>query len=153
ANARLTERGPTSPEPPADGPAQLSSSQQGQPSLAGSGSEGVSKPSPEKIVPTESSRPDQRLSELPKPEPGPDPSAQAHRLGIPGTLPPEWCPHWKAMVDVQGKGQCVRCKRFVKNSFAARKHPVNLLRRDQILKKLVADYQPTTTMLTSTCEH
>jgi hypothetical protein len=38
-------------------------------------------------------------------------------------------------------------------NFGARKHPVNMLRRDALLAKLVADYHPTTTMQHATCEH
>ena len=38
-------------------------------------------------------------------------------------------------------------------NFGARKHPVNKLRRDALLAQLVADYQPNTTLLRSTCAH
>jgi hypothetical protein len=38
-------------------------------------------------------------------------------------------------------------------NFSARRHPVNKLRRDQLLAELVADYQPNTTLLRATCEH
>jgi len=48
---------------------------------------------------------------------------------------------------------CPRCGRMLKGSFTARKHPVNLLRRDALLNKLVAEYEPRTTMQRATCEH
>src|SRR5687768_10791600 len=54
-----------------------------------------------------------------------DSAVQAHLLGVPDTLPLTWCPHCKADVMPKGKGLCPRCSRFLKNSFAARKHPVN----------------------------
>jgi hypothetical protein len=41
---------------------------------------------------------------------------------------------------------------MVKGAFLARRHPVNVARRDQIFRKLVADYQPQTTLLRSSCE-
>ena len=84
-----------------------------------------------------------RLAEMP---------TAASLLGLPDQLPLTWCALCKAEVKPYGKGICPRCHKFVKGSFAARKHPVNLLRRDVILGKLLADYQPTTTLLRSSCE-
>jgi hypothetical protein len=87
-------------------------------------------------------------------EPEPLPLAvQAHLTGIPDTLPPTWCPNCKAEVLPKGKGLCPRCSRVLKGSFLARKHPVNQLRRQQLLSKLCAEYQPQTTLLHASCEH
>jgi hypothetical protein len=80
-------------------------------------------------------------------------SAQAaHLTGVPDSLPETWCPNCQANVKPKGKGLCPRCSRFLKNSFAARKHPVNVLRRDALLAKLVAEYRPSTQRLLSACE-
>jgi len=78
---------------------------------------------------------------------------QAALIGEPGTLPPTWCKVCEANVTPVGKGKCPRCGAFLRLNFLSRKHPVNMLRRDQLLAKLVADYLPTTTMLRATCEH
>ena len=89
------------------------------------------------------------------PEPSaaaPEPS-RASLLGIPDSLPETWCAHCKADVVPRGKGVCPRCARFLRQHFVSRKHPVNVLRRDQLLTKLIADYQPSTTLLHASCEH
>jgi hypothetical protein len=41
---------------------------------------------------------------------------------------------------------------MLKGSFLARKHPVNVLRRHQLLDQLIADYRPSTTLQRSSCE-
>jgi len=82
-----------------------------------------------------------------------DVPSSAHLNGIPGTLPPTWCANCQAEVTPKGKGLCPRCGRVLKGAFLARRHPVNLLRREVLLKKLVAEYRPTTTVLNATCEH
>src|SRR5262245_64913198 len=79
------------------------------------------------------------------------PSA-AHLLGLPDSFPPTWCPNCKAEVLPKGRGACPRCGRMLKGSFLARRHPVNLLRRDQLLAKLTAEYNPNTQRLRSMCE-
>ena len=79
------------------------------------------------------------------------PSA-ASLLGLPDQLPETWCPNCKADVLPKGKGFCPRCGRMLKGSFLSRRHPVNKLRRDQLLEKLIADYKPRTTLLESSCE-
>ncbi|MEQ1757594.1 MAG: hypothetical protein ABL986_04700 [Vicinamibacterales bacterium] len=81
------------------------------------------------------------------------PADLAHLIGEPGTLPATWCKQCAAEVLPVGKGRCPRCNTFLRLNFAARKHPVNKMRRQQILDKLVAEYTPQTTMLTATCEH
>jgi hypothetical protein len=73
--------------------------------------------------------------------------------GLPDELPITWCPNCAADVKPKGKGTCPRCGRVLKGSFIARRHPVNILRRDQILKKLVAEYRPTSTRVQAMCEH
>jgi hypothetical protein len=90
----------------------------------------------------------------PSPEPESASAAiAAHLAGVPDLLPPQWCPNCKADVLPRGKGLCPRCGRVLKHSFLARRHPINKLRKQQILEKLVADYRPSTTMLQATCEH
>jgi len=79
------------------------------------------------------------------------PSA-ASLLGLPDSLPLTWCPNCKADVQPKGKGYCPRCARMLKGSFLARKHPVNMMRRDALLKRLTDDYRPNTTLLQSHCE-
>ena len=81
-----------------------------------------------------------------------DPS-QAALIGEPGTLPPTWCKKCQATVVPEKKGMCPRCQGFLRQNFVARKHPVNVLRKQQILAKLVADYHPSTTMQRATCEN
>jgi hypothetical protein len=44
-------------------------------------------------------------------------------------------------VQPYGKGRCPRCHTFLKHNFIARKHPINQLRREQLLNKLIADYR------------
>jgi hypothetical protein len=87
----------------------------------------------------------------------PDGTADGQRtaaeLGVADTLPPTWCPRCQAEVVPRGKGLCPRCGRTLKGSFLSRRHPINVLRRDALLAKLVNDYQPDTTMLHATCEH
>jgi len=91
------------------------------------------------------------MSDPAKPE-GPS-RDQAHLVGLPDTLPITWCPNCKADVQPKGKGSCPRCGRLLRGAFLARRRPVNILRRDVLLQKLVADYQPTTTRLQAACEH
>jgi len=68
-------------------------------------------------------------------------------------LPVTWCVPCQADVQPYGRGKCPRCHKYVKGSFGARKHPVNVLRRDQLLSHLVAEFQPSTLILRHTCEH
>ena len=77
---------------------------------------------------------------------------QAALTGEPGTLPPTWCKKCAADVLPAGKGRCPRCNSFLKLNFSARKHPVNKLRRQQLLDKFVLDYRPNTQRLQSMCE-
>ena len=74
-------------------------------------------------------------------------------VGEPDSLPVTWCKKCHADVRPVGKGRCPRCNVFLKLNFTARKHPVNVLRRDALLAELVAEYQPNTTMLRLTCAH
>lgn len=77
---------------------------------------------------------------------------QAALTGAPGTLPPTWCKKCEAEVKPEGKGVCPRCHTFLSRNFTARKHPVNVLRRQQLLDKFVRDYRPDTQRLQSMCE-
>src|SRR5262245_11398277 len=63
----------------------------------------------------------------------------------------EWCAKCKADVVPRGKGPCPRCGRVLKNSFLARKHPVNMLRREQLLAENIAEYKPGTLHLRRAC--
>lgn len=64
----------------------------------------------------------------------------------------QWCKKCQADVLPVGKGECPRCHVALRLNFKARRHPVNVLRRDAELAKLVARYHPTTTMVQSTAE-
>ena len=75
-----------------------------------------------------------------------------HLAGEPDTLPPTWVRKCAATVKPEGRGQCPRCGRMLRANFSARKHPVNRLRRQQLLDKFVTDYQPNTQRLQSMCE-
>jgi hypothetical protein len=148
ANTLLTAKEPTAPDGASDGTnlaqplatlaqpeGSRGSTLDGSTQLETSGSL-----EPEKTVSTASSAAE-RLTQA------------AQLLGIPDTLPMTWCPNCKADVLPKDKGRCPRCARMLKGSFLARRHPVNLLRRDALLAKLVADYQPNTTMQHATCQH
>jgi hypothetical protein len=76
----------------------------------------------------------------------------AHLAGEPDTLPPQWCRKCNATVVPEGRGQCPRCGRVLRHSFLARRHPVNKLRKQHLLDKLIAEYRPQTTLLHATCE-
>src|SRR5258708_33505768 len=144
ANTLLTEGGPTISDGSSDGPAQAPSQPQPardgptQPEAGSQAEPEVSSQTEPKVVPAESS--------------GLPPAVQAHLTGIPDSLPLTWCPNCKADVLPKGKGYCPRCARMLKGSFLARRHPVNVLRKQQILNKLVAEYRPGTQLLQSTCE-
>jgi hypothetical protein len=64
----------------------------------------------------------------------------------------QWCRSCHVDVLPVGKGECPRCHKALRLNFKARRHPVNVLRRDAHLEKLVARYQPHTPMVQSTCE-
>ena len=125
ANETLTERGPNA--------SAGSSVGEPDPDLGGS----------LKVAPSASPEP---------PAAAPEPS-RASLLGLPDQLPETWCTTCKADVLPRGKGLCPRCGRFLRQHFVSRKHPVNALRREVILNKLIADYSPQTTLLHASCEH
>jgi hypothetical protein len=75
----------------------------------------------------------------------------AHLAGVPDSLPETWCAHCKVDVQPRGKGLCPRCGRFLRQSFAARKHPVNLARRDELHNENIAEYKPQTLHLRRAC--
>src|SRR5438876_206304 len=62
--------------------------------------------------------------------------------GEPDTLPVTFCRRCQVEVKPIEKGRCPRCQKFLKLNFSARKRPVNVLRRDQLLAELTNDYQP-----------
>jgi hypothetical protein len=125
ANRLLTDSRPTAPDGSSDSPKQP---------------EAATQPGPENSVPT---------AATPVPAAGPT----ASQLGIPDTLPETWCPNCKTNVMPKGKGSCPRCGRVLKGAFLSRRHPVNLLRKQQILQTLAADYKPRTAHQRSMCEH
>jgi len=73
--------------------------------------------------------------------------------GEPDTLPLTYCRKCQVEVMPQGKGRCPRCQTFLRLNFSARKHPVNLLRRDALLAELVSEFSPATIVERSACEH
>ena len=77
---------------------------------------------------------------------------RAQMAGEPDSLPLTWCKHCVAEVKPEGKGRCPRCQTFLRLNFARRTHPVNVLRREQLLAQYVRDYAPTTTHLRGMCE-
>lgn len=81
----------------------------------------------------------------------PSQPSQAQLLGLPDELPMTWCPNCEADVKPKGKGLCPRCGRVLKGSFLGRKHPVNVLRRDQLLAENIAEYRPDTLHLRRAC--
>jgi hypothetical protein len=92
----------------------------------------------------------------PLPGPSSDPSAaavQAHLTGEPGTLPMTWCKKCAANVQPEGKGRCPRCRTFLKLNFVARRHPVNVLRRDALFAEIVTEYRPSTLELRDACRY
>jgi hypothetical protein len=87
------------------------------------------------------------------PPPVPANAAALQATGALDSLPPTWCKKCKADVLPIGKGRCPRCQTFLQQNFSARKHPINVLRKRQILAQLIADYQPSTTILRANCEN
>ncbi len=73
--------------------------------------------------------------------------------GEPDTLPPTWCKKCQADVLPEGKGKCPRCGIFLRHNFVARRHPINVLRRDALLAELVAEFTPVTILERSNCAH
>jgi hypothetical protein len=51
-----------------------------------------------------------------------------------------WCRKCEADVRPAGKGACPRCGSFLKLNYASRRHPVNVLRRDQLLAEILVKY-------------
>ncbi len=85
---------------------------------------------------------------------GTSPGAMTPRsAGEPDTLPLTWCKKCEADVLPSGKGKCPRCGIFLRQNFVARRHPVNVLRRDALLAELVAEFTPGTILERSNCAH
>jgi hypothetical protein len=72
-------------------------------------------------------------------------------IGEPDTLPVTFCRRCKVDVEPVGKGKCPRCGGFLRQHFVSRKHPVNVLRRDQLHAENIAEYQPDTLHLRWAC--
>ena len=73
-------------------------------------------------------------------------------IGEPNALPLVFCRLCKVDVQPVGKGKCPQCGAFLRLNFIARKGPVNVVRRDQLLAELLAEYQPQTVGARATCE-
>ncbi len=56
---------------------------------------------------------------------------------------PQWCKRCKAQVIPVGKGRCPRCNAFLRLNFTARRHPINVLRKDALLGQLLQQFPPT----------
>jgi hypothetical protein len=98
----------------------------------------------------EASEPPSGPDAAPRAEPGgPLPPSP----GEPGAAPPTFCRKCQVEVRPQGKGQCPRCGTFLRLNFVARRHPVNVLRRDALLADLLRQFPPANIVERSTCEH
>ncbi len=81
-----------------------------------------------------------------------DAALASHLAGEPGTLPVTWCKKCQADVRPVDKGVCPRCRTFLRLNFSARKHPVNKLRKEQLIDTFVGDYKPSSPFLRGLCE-
>jgi hypothetical protein len=78
---------------------------------------------------------------------------QAPAVNEPDTqTSPQWCRKCKADVIPRGKGLCPRCGIFLRQNFVARRTAVNVLRRDALLAKLLAEFPPANLLERITCE-
>lgn len=66
---------------------------------------------------------------------------------------PRYCRKCAAEVVPEGKGKCPRCGSFLRLNFVARRHKVNVLRRDALLAELQSEFRPATIIERATCEH
>lgn len=64
-----------------------------------------------------------------------------------------YCRKCEVEVVPEGKGKCPRCGGFLRLNFVARRHKVNVLRRDALLAELVAEFRPGNILERSACEH
>jgi len=70
----------------------------------------------------------------------PEPTPSAANGDTAATPLARFCQKCQKDVTPIGKGQCPQCGIFLAGSFAARRHPVRLARRAQILAELVAQF-------------
>src|SRR2546422_468738 len=91
--------------------------------------------------------------DAPANESSPPAAVQAALLGEPDTLPLTFCRRCKVDVKPEGKGLCPRCGKMLRHNFLARKHPINVLRRDQLRAEIIAEYQPHTLELRDACQY
>ena len=82
---------------------------------------------------------------------GSGPTPKAPVIGEPDALPLTFCRKCEVDVKPVGKGVCPRCRTFLRQNFIARKHPVNVLRRDQLHAENLAEYRPDTLHLRRAC--
>ena len=86
----------------------------------------------------------------------PDPQAPLHEAQVTGEVGAfarsRFARNVRPTCDQWGKGTRPRCGVFLRLNFVARRHPINRLRRDQLLDQFVRDYQPDTQRLRSMCE-
>jgi hypothetical protein len=69
-----------------------------------------------------------------------------------GTMPITFCKRCGVDVAPVGKGSCPHCRSFLKLNFVGRKHPINILRREQLLNKLVDEFKPDSVIQHAMCE-
>ena len=74
-------------------------------------------------------------------------------VGEPDTLPPTFCRVCQVEVKPIGKGRCPRCQTFLRLNFIARKHPRNVLHRDQLYAENLAEYKPDSLRLRRACRY
>lgn len=64
-----------------------------------------------------------------------------------------WCPMCSALVVPARRGVCPVHNIFLARNYAARKHPVNVTRRDVLYAEAVDEFQPTTMSDRAICRH
>ena len=65
----------------------------------------------------------------------------------------QFCKKCQADVLPVGKGECPRCHCALRLNFRARRHPVNVTRRDQLYAEIVAEYRPHSLELRDACRY
>ena len=81
----------------------------------------------------------------------PDGEPRDVRLGDAHPLPLTFCPKCARAVWPIGRGQCPGCGRVLDRNFAARRHPANERRIDQLKAAFIAEFRPPTFSLELLC--
>jgi hypothetical protein len=88
-----------------------------------------------------------------------EPSASQRPAGLASEPAPgqpadlRWCKRCEQYVVAVGKGKCPTCAMFLSGNTSAIKRSVNVAHRAKILADLIAEYRPSTVLLSATCEH